>query len=160
MRNKEIFKFVTSVLFLCTCLSGGYAQKGTVYLQNYDREMLGSNAQNNALVYTKDHLILVANAKGARQYNGRQWKAIPTKSTLYALLNDKDIVYVGGRSDFGYLQLQSTGVYQYHSLATSSKKLPKTLDNFSFIKETPKHIYFLSEKTLVQVKRKNQIHKI
>jgi len=156
MRNKGVFKTAMLFFSVLTCLPEVYAQKGTVYLQNYDQVMLGSNAQNNALAYTKNNTILVANAKGARQYNGRQWKAVPTKSTLYALLDDSTVVYVAGRSDFGYLKPQPTGAYQYFSLTTGSKELPKNLGNFSVIKKTPAHVYFLSEKALVQVKRTNQ----
>ena len=156
MKIKGVLKIGILVFAILACISGAYAQKGTVYLQNYDQKMLGSNALNNALIYTNNNRILVANTKGATQYNGDRWSTIPAKSTLYTLYDDSTVVYVGGRSDFGYLKLQATGRYQYASLAKSSEELPKELGNFTFIGQAQEHIYFLSEKALVQVKRKNQ----
>ena len=149
-------RILAIALVTITCFSGAYAQQGTVYLQNYDQKTLGSNALNNALVYTKNNRILVANTKGASQYNGDRWSIVPSKSTLYAILDDSTEVYVGGRSDFGYLKLQPTGTYQYTSLAQASKELPKELGNFTFISKANKHIYFLSENALIQINRENQ----
>ncbi len=146
-----ILKKTLCMLLLLGCWSGIYAQKGAVYLQNYPVAATGT--KTNALVQTKQKNILLANARGAAQYNGQQWQHVKANATLYALLDDSTVVYTGGRSSFGYLKLEPSLQYSFHSLSTSTKKLPKEVGDFYFVKGNAKHVYFLSNKVLVEVDR-------
>jgi alpha-acetolactate decarboxylase len=146
-----ILKKTLCILILLGCWSGIYAQKGAVYLQNYPTAATG--IKTNALVQTKQKNILLANARGAAQYNGQQWQHIKANATLYALLDDSTVVYTGGRSSFGYLKLEPSLQYSFHSLSTSNKKLPKEVGDFYFVKGNAKHVYFLSNQLLVEVDR-------
>lgn len=146
-----LYTFITII-----CLSNSYAQNGAVYLQHYNQQAAQANIQTNAIAQTNWGSILTANSQGASYYNGQQWQSIKTRSTLYALLDDSLVVYTGGRSSFGYLQRQPNGQYKYTDLTRSFKKMPRIVGDFRFVKKTKQHIYFLSEKLLVQVDRKER----
>ncbi|WP_299456251.1 triple tyrosine motif-containing protein [uncultured Microscilla sp.] len=139
------------LMALLGCWSAGYAQEGAVHLQNYPPSNTG--VQTNALVQTKHKTILLANARGATQYNGQQWQPVQAQSTLYALLDDSTVVYTGGRSSFGFLQLLPSRQYRFQSLSRSSKKIPKEIGDFHFVKGNTKFVYFLSNKVLIEVDR-------
>lgn len=149
-------RLTLSTFITVICLSNSYAQNGAVYLQHYNQQAAQANIQTNAISQTNQGSILTANSQGASCYNGQQWQSIKTKSTLYALLDDSLVVYTGGRSSFGYLQRQPNGQYKYVDLTHSFKKMPQTVGDFRFVKKTKQHIYFLSEKLLVQVDREER----
>ncbi|OJJ14941.1 hypothetical protein BKI52_41040 [marine bacterium AO1-C] len=147
-----------SLLFLpaiiITFLTKTNAQTGALYVQHYGTPITHLTNQNRAFATTNQGTMMVANAQGALHYDGENWQLLDTKATLYALLSDSNRVYTGGRSSFGYLERQNTGKYKYFNLTNADKKMPPVKGNFWLIGSNQQHVYFLSEKLLVQFDKK------
>lgn len=81
-------------------------------------EYKGHN-QNWSVVQSRDGLMYFANGYGLLEYDGARWRMIPMEHALpvRSLALDADgTIYVGAKSDFGYLAPDSTGRRVFVSL--------------------------------------------
>ncbi len=119
--------FILFVFLLAINVSGQINRYGSVLPSYFSPEDYKGNSRNYAvLVNEKTGVLYVANSNGSIMiYDGRIWKKLylNNKSLVYSLAQDSSgIVYVGGKDEFGYIQLDKTGDYVYKSISDSVVK--------------------------------------
>ena len=124
MRRSGGYWLLFGLCFLTSAVSAQHAPKPdevglSFFFEHFPAPTYGHNPQNWAVVQDRRGLIYVANNDGILEYDGAAWRFIPTttNSVVRSLATDaQGRVYAGAVGDFGYLEPDSTGVLQYHSL--------------------------------------------
>ncbi|NJO03812.1 MAG: histidine kinase, partial [Bacteroidia bacterium] len=102
------------------------AQKtGKPFVQNFSPSMYRADVQNWAIVQDQQGLLYFANDQGVLEYDGKNWRLIPTdnNSAVRSLtLGPNNVIYVGGSGEFGYLSPDSMGTTRYTSLKNKLSK--------------------------------------
>ncbi len=93
-------------------------QGGSFAVRNFSPAEYGAHPQNFAAVQDQRGFLYVANAAGVLEYDGTQWRTIPTSngSMVYSLDTDGEVIYVGARDEIGHLQTLPTGALDFRSL--------------------------------------------
>ena len=109
---------VIAALFIVPSL---FAQTGTPLIANFKESEQIEN-QNWAVCQNDQNEMLFANPRGLLSFDGQSWKIINTPIIPFALAKNPydELVYFGGNADFGYLNRDSKGFYQYKSLSEIS----------------------------------------
>lgn len=106
---------------------------GMSYITNFPPDVYRAEAQNWAVVQDKRGVLFFGNNNGVLEYDGNAWNLIKTPSVVRSLAMDgAGKIYVGIRGDFGYLQADSVGIYQYQSL---KERIPPEDQEFNDIWE-------------------------
>ena len=104
-----------------------------------------AHGQNFSITQDKSGIIFLANFAGVLEYDGTNWKTIPTDniSRVSALLTDKaGRVMVGANGEFGFLGFDSLGVHKFISLSkTIRQKILPVIQIF----ELKDGIYFITK---------------
>lgn len=144
-----LFKII-SILFLSVWFSGAYAQSqtGSPFITNYYLTGVVIDPQNWDIEQSADNLMLFANRRGVLTFDGSEWTFIETKDIPYVIKReaDKERIFVGCRSDLGYLYKNDRGIYNYKSL----KKPAQVMGNISSIEVLPEHVVFYSDLAVYQ----------
>jgi signal transduction histidine kinase len=102
--------------------------------EHYPPSLYDQDPQNWAITQTDRGLLYVANNEGILEYDGEDWRTLPTPAgTFVRSLATDSLVYVGAKGDFGVLRPDSIGVLRYHSLA---EHVPDTARSFSDVWNT------------------------
>lgn len=116
MLAKKIYKFI----LLLSLMGYGYAfaQNGTPYITHY-KEIREIENQNWSICQDKENNMLFANRRGIIIFDGSNWDIIKLPYIPFVVRKNpfNDIVYVGTNNNYGYLQKDSKGFYQYISLS-------------------------------------------
>ncbi|MDA3867452.1 MAG: SpoIIE family protein phosphatase [Salinivirgaceae bacterium] len=141
-------------LFLLLFAIAGNAQinkNGYPFYRYYGMNEYGGTEQNWAIVKDKRGILYFGNNDaGVLQYDGKQWRKIPTtnNSIVRSLaISDDGHIFVGAVSEFGHLIPDNTGSLRYQSLlylidssqANSFRDVWKTV-------ATDRYVYFCSSK--------------
>ena len=122
-------------------------ENGRLFIQNFDYKTYGAHQENWGFVQDDRGIIYVANNSGILQYDGRNWRIIPTPNKIGAISIDRDdegTIYVGLENGFGYLAADSIGQLQYISI---DDKLPADQKKVTDIWKThalSEGVYFLT----------------
>lgn len=94
------------------------AQSDSVIVKTYDAASYRATAFNYSAIENDLGVVFFANESGVLQFDGSKWRLITLEkfSSANALLLDENRIYVGGRNEFGYLEKDSLGFYEYKSL--------------------------------------------
>jgi len=107
-----------AIALLFLSISVGFSQSGNFYLSHYQPTI--DNVDNQTYAITQDTLgiMYAANRKGVLKFNGSHWELINTPFSVYSLdiQKNKNVLFIGGKNDFGYILRQSTGKEVYYSL--------------------------------------------
>ncbi len=131
-------------LFFFTMLSLE-AQDGAPVLSHY-RESNELENQNWAICQDSENVMLFANRRGILSYDGQSWDYI-NLSTLPSVLkyNPRDKkVYVGGDDDYGFLEKDEQGFYEFISLTGDSFN-PGLITGITFTDTT---VWFYGENSI------------
>lgn len=92
------------------------------YLQNYPTSTYG--AQNWAILEDKRGILYIANQDGVLEYDGVSWRVIkvPNHTVRSMAQADDGTIYIGGRSEIGYLAPNARGELAYESLISHLKE--------------------------------------
>lgn len=114
------------LLFLCPGIMFGQGNDenslgaGLPYFTNFEGAEHGGGQQSWDMVQDKRGVIYIANSYGVLRYDGSRWKLINFDGSyhIFQLAYDErtDRIYTGGASEIGYLEADSIGKMQYHSL--------------------------------------------
>ena len=119
MNIKHLLK-LASTLFFCSALAiASAAEYGAPFISNFSPRAYGGSNQNWCIAQDQRGLIYVGNSRGVLEFDGAQWRRIPLKNNAAALsiaVNRDNIIFVGGKGDFGLLQPDSIGLLIYVSL--------------------------------------------
>lgn len=92
---------------------------GLPFVRHYTPREYGEAGQNWTLAQDADGLMYAGNNHGVLQYDGVRWRLIrvDNRSAVRSLaVADDGRIYVGAQREFGYLEPDSLGRLQYHSL--------------------------------------------
>ncbi|MDX2305663.1 MAG: triple tyrosine motif-containing protein [Microscillaceae bacterium] len=142
--------FAVSIITFLAFPSVVFAQKGDLFLYNYQIPIKNIDYQNLAAIQGNNGLMYFANKKGILAYDGVSWEIIKTYNTPHSLAvhnSSNGKVYVGCRDNFGYLVTNHSGQEEYKSMSGSYKDFGEIIKI---------HIegnlgYFYSDKALFEV---------
>lgn len=108
------------ILFFCLSLVQlqSIAQADSTIIRNYNAATYEATAFNYSAIENDLGVMFFANESGVLHFDGSQWRLITLEnfSSANSLLIDDSRIYVGGRNEFGYLEKDSLGFYDYKSL--------------------------------------------
>ena len=114
-----------------------WRERGGPYIQNFSPDDYNSHIENRAVVQDQRGVMYFGNINGVLEFDGVSWRRIEVSSTTfnaYSLAVDSaNTVFVGGRSELGYLAADSKGEMQFVSLLD---QLPENKRDFSLVRQT------------------------
>jgi len=141
-------------LLLFFLLPGLASAQWNSFIINYKKDLFGRGAQTWQIrPYANNH-IFCANKNGVLQYNGYDWQ-------LYPLQNGSDVrsvyvsekqgrIYVGGESEFGYLEPDESGELIYHPLSLGFNDQYNMYGGYWGVFELDNMIYYVSDRHIVK----------
>lgn len=134
-------KHLTKNILLLLCLSCWqliFAQNelGLPYIKYYSPKEYKGSGTIWEIDQGKNGLMYFGNAEGIIEYDGIEWRkySVDNQSTVRSIdVDDKGIVYLGAKSEFGYLSSDSLGKTFYQNL---SSKIQDTTIKFSDVWNT------------------------
>ncbi|MCK4662584.1 MAG: GAF domain-containing protein [Bacteroidales bacterium] len=143
LSTKKIIVFFQKMLFVMLLLlnhsytNAQIIQGGIPYIQNYNDEDYHTPInQNWAVIQDQRGVMYFGNSSGLLEFDGTNWRLIemPNKSIVRSLaINSTGKIYVGAKSEFGYIEADTTGTMQYISLLN---KVPEVHRNFDDVWQT------------------------
>jgi serine phosphatase RsbU (regulator of sigma subunit) len=99
------------------------AQQGSLLLTHYVQSRNVEN-QSWAISQDKDNIMLFAYRKGILAFDGQDWMAVRIPIIPYAMRKNRadGKIYIGGENNYGYLNKDEKGSYNYVSLSGDSSK--------------------------------------
>jgi len=96
------------------------------YVKNYTVEEYKGSSQVWTAIQGKNGIIYFGNNDGILQFDGSNWQKISVTNQIVTSLNmdTSGVIYVGGKSELGYLSPNVAGVLKYNTLM---KKIPNSL---------------------------------
>lgn len=125
---------------------------GLPFISKISPQEYDAHAQNFAITQDENGIMYFGNADGVLVFDGSSWEVIPTtnKSFIKSLeigLNNE--IFVGGQSEFGYIECNVNGKNEYISLSKIIPENIKILDVI-YIKLYNNKVYFLSHDYLFE----------
>jgi PAS domain S-box-containing protein len=112
-----INKLLITLFLICLQMLIFAQQTGMPYITNFPPNVYKANSQNWAIVQDKRGVMFFANTNGVLEFDGIEWRFIPMSNTVRSLaIDNSGRIFVGTVGDFGYLQPDSSGTYQFQSL--------------------------------------------
>jgi signal transduction histidine kinase/DNA-binding NarL/FixJ family response regulator len=135
---------------------------GFKYFKNYSHKGYARSPQNWCVLQDKRGIIYVANQGGVLEFDGVYWRTleIPNQSVRSMAINDKGTIYIGGKSELGFLARDSNGFSKYVSLLDQIKDSQRNFSNVWRINSTQKEIYFRTTKLLFRWDTENKKMKV
>lgn len=114
-------KKVIQILFLCLCANTLLAQRGAPLLTHY-RESREIENQNWSICQDENNVMIFANRRGIMTFDGQSWNIISMPSVPYIIRYNPSNrrVYAGCDNNYGYLEKDETGFYNFKSILTDS----------------------------------------
>jgi serine phosphatase RsbU (regulator of sigma subunit) len=130
------------------------AQIGVPILSHY-RESREIEDQSWAICQDEDLIMLFANRHGILTYDGQEWNSIEMSTIPYVLKyrEENKRVYVGGDNDYGYLEKDDKGLYNYYSLVEDWEGLG-VITRIIFTDTT---VYFYGEQSIYRHDLRNHL---
>ena len=107
---------------------------GLPFITNFGPTDYNATPNNYTITQLKNGLVYVANKDGILEYDGAEWRIIPTApgSFVRSVGNVNETIYVGAQEDFGYLAPDSLGRLKFVSL---KQYVPEPFHDFKGIWE-------------------------
>ncbi len=111
------FFTVIQILMMISCYTFSQDQ-GSMFITHYSAVDYGGDAQNWDILKDQNGILYVANNKGVLEYDGVKWRKIPVPTPVVRSLaiDKKNTIYLGAKSEFGYLAPDSLAQLTYVSL--------------------------------------------
>lgn len=122
---------------------------GNTIYRYYSASTYQSSPSNWYITQDDDGAMYFANPSGVLMYNGTNWIQIGVENanTIRSVFKASDgKIYVGGKTDFGYLEKDKKGTSVYKSLGDLIPDSCKKFTNVWTIYETPEGIIFPTQK--------------
>ena len=112
--------YLTLSFWLVSLVFSVFAQNGNFYLSNYQPNDEKIDYRSSAMVQDEFGVIYFTNKTGILEFDGKNWKLIPTSGATYTLAAHKKDLYVGGIFGFGKLSERKGAVRKYLPLVELS----------------------------------------
>ncbi|MFD1003445.1 ATP-binding protein [Ohtaekwangia kribbensis] len=117
-----------------------------LFIQEYPVELYKGSSQNWDITQDTQGIVYVGNTDGVLVYDGLEWRRVEMPAGAYPLTitaDDAGHVYIGSISDFGYLEKDNAGEYQYRSLLSLiPAKDQQNMGEINDIKSVGNAVYF------------------
>jgi len=126
-------KFVLCFFLLYAFVLQAQNELGFSKTTNYHPADYMAYSQNWYITQDQRGVMYFANGDGVLEFDGNFWNLIKLNNNLTATaikIDTSSVIYIGAKSDFGYLSIGEGGEWKYHSLAIAMKE--KTA-NFGFV---------------------------
>jgi signal transduction histidine kinase/DNA-binding response OmpR family regulator len=123
-------------------------QAGLPYIAQYTPEDYRAHVQNWDFIQDGNGILYVGNTSGILEFDGVSWRllAFPNGSPAKSFAKSNDnIIYVGAVRDFGYLQPDSVGLMQFHSLLSQLDTAYHNFADIWFTYAIGDAVYFISD---------------
>ncbi|KOY85198.1 hypothetical protein AD998_02655 [bacterium 336/3] len=103
-----------------------FAQRGNLLVKNYK---LPSVPQVTDIVQNSKGILYFAHSGGILSYDGFRWDDINLEVNAHSLaIDNKDIIYVGGKEFFGKIEPNQIGKLEYFNLSYEQKQIGDIID--------------------------------
>lgn len=136
-------RFILILLFSTISLAQDI---GLPFVEDFSTS-IQTRRETRDLVQGRDGILYFTNRLGVLRFNGNSWSTIPITNFGIAQslhISNDNILYIGGRSDFGYIDLNAKKLV-YTSL---THLLPDSLQGFGnvwYVRENKNGIYYQSD---------------
>ncbi|MHC8949479.1 helix-turn-helix and ligand-binding sensor domain-containing protein [Sphingobacterium hungaricum] len=116
----QVLILLISSLFYKNGFSQEIMRNATPYVKQYNKSLYNAGNQNWGIAVGQNGIIYVANTEGLLSFDGQYWKLNPSKNKgiLRSVTVGKDgKIYTGGKSDFGFWELEAFGKLTYTQLS-------------------------------------------
>ncbi len=149
-------KWLISLIYFLIFLTSGIAQQlssrhtfehGRFFLQTFDYKTYNAHQENWGIVQDDRGIIYVANNSGILQYDGVQWRIIPTPNNIGAISidrSDNGVIFVGLENGFGYLAADSIGQLHYRALNNQLSSDHNKITDVWKVHSLSEGVYFLT----------------
>jgi len=113
--------FFIAICLLQSINSFTQISEGNIPIRNYPYTEYNAHQENTAIVQGKRGVIYIGNNHGILEYDGFEWRLIPTQnrtSVLSLSIDSNGVIYAGAQGEFGYLMPDSVGKLNFHSLSS------------------------------------------
>ncbi len=123
IKSISVMKKYTILILFLFYLPHLFAQQGSPLLTHFV-ESRKAEDQSWAICQDDDNIMLFAFRKGILSFDGKDWITIRTPVIPYAMRKNPfdGKIYIGGDNNYGYLEKDHTGSYDYVSLSGDSSK--------------------------------------
>ena len=114
----SIMKRIVLLALFLTVLATLKAQQGSPLLTHYTESRDIEN-QNWAICQDENGVMFFANRKGILTFDGEEWALVRLSTIPYSMKRNPGDgkIYIGGYNNFGYLEKEPAGTYEYVSLS-------------------------------------------
>ncbi len=142
--QSKVFRLLILILILVMETWVGFAEGGFKYFRNYPKNEYDHHPQNWCVIQDNDGIIFVGNLGGVLEYDGVSWRLIEVPNNLARVLvkDTSGTIYVGGKSELGYLSPNQTGEFQYKSLLDRLEAKDRNFGSIVQAFAAPDGIYF------------------
>ncbi|MGD9929652.1 MAG: triple tyrosine motif-containing protein [Mangrovibacterium sp.] len=166
----ELSKNILLVFFLLFQL-GSFGQLkdiGIPAIHNFPKSEYQASAQSWQIERNSKNFMYFANNDGLLEFDGAHWQlySLPNRSIIRSVkVDENDRIYVGQQNDFGYMEPDSTGRLQYHSLlelvAPGERNFEEIwrihLTGFGVVFQSYTHLFIYQNNRIYQVPLKNKL---
>ena len=141
---------------------------GIPQIRSYSRHDYHASAQNWDIERNSYNFMYFANNDGLLEFDGSRWKlyTLPNRSIIRCVrIDENDRIYLGQQNDFGYMEPDSTGSLQYHSLLSLVDPDERNFDEiwrihltvFGVVFQSYTHMFIYRDNQIRQVPLKNRL---
>jgi len=151
------FIYVFFLVIITFYVAGQGISTDSLIIRNFGTSDYKASSYSSSITEDENGIIYIANENGVLEYDGSSWRIIPVRgfsSVLSVKYSDKGKIYVGGTNEFGFIERDSLGIFQYHSLR---KEISDSIDVYLVwqIVYFNDDVYFQSYKGLFRYDGKN-----
>lgn len=148
--TKKIALILMATVLLIS--KSSFAQNGTPFITHY-KEIKDIENQNWSICQDEDNNMLFANRRGIIVFDGNTWDLIKMPYIPFTIRKNpkNNRVYVGTNNNYGYLQKDVKGNYEYVSLLKDSSEIG-VITKIIFTEE---HMFFYGESSITRYELEN-----
>ncbi len=167
-RESQFLLLAVLLLFFYGVAWGQLKNIGVPAIHNFMKSEYRAGAQNWQIGHDSRNFMYFANNDGLLEFDGAHWQlyTLPNRSIIRCLaIDENDRIYVGQQNDFGYMDPDSTGRLQYHSLLSlvdpKSRSFEEIwrihLTDFGVVFQSYSHLFIYQNNRVFQVPLKNRL---
>lgn len=155
-RPRYLRACLVALVAACIGLAAAASELGLPPILNYGADDYGGGAQNWAVVQADNGLVYFGNGdRAVLEFDGVGWRRIwlPHPTTVLSLAVGADgRVFVGARSELGYLEADAQGTLQYRSLLPLLDEDDREFGDVRRIHAHGSDVYFFTPQALYRLR--------
>ncbi|WP_423129684.1 triple tyrosine motif-containing protein [Gaoshiqia sp. Z1-71] len=164
--NRNILLII--LLCLYSLSFGQLKDIGIPDIQNFTKREYQASAQNWQIEKDSRNFMYFANNDGLLEFDGAHWQlyGLPNRSIVRSVkIDENGRIYVGQQNDFGYMEPDSAGRLQYHSLlklvSPGERNFEEVwrihLTHFGVVFQSYTHLFIYRNNNIYQVPLKHRL---